>query len=620
VGVTVSLGLLRALWRRYFSGVSVWVVAACALALGLATGVPALLPPSDIYQVVISCGYMLTMLSLGAIWCALHEPERRCWWLAAASAVYGLAVGARPNLLFGAVILLTPVIQAWRERRPIWAALTAATIPISLFGLGLLLYNALRFDNLFEFGQRYELAGYRQVTAQFFNLRYLWFNSRVYFLQPVRWSARFPFVHDTAVPPLPSGYFGVQDPFGVLTNIPLAWLALAVPLAWRERSGQELGTLRLFVAATALLFGMCALPLWFYNSSGGRYEVDFLPALVLLAVVGILGFERALATPGAWLADQPVWRRLVRWGWSVLLGFSVVFNVLVSVKNYAYAGCSVGTMLAVNGRVTEAIRVFENALRIEPDYAEGHHNLGNALWKAGNRPEAIREDEYALRLNPDYAEAHVTLGVALEKLGRPEDAIRHYEEALRIKSDYAAAHVNLGNALLTQGKAQDAVTHYEEALRLNPDDAKAHVNLGNALLTQGKARDGMAHYEEALRINPNDAEAHYNLGIALGQAGRVQEAMEQWEQALRVKPDLADAHYNLGIALGQAGRVQEAIGHFEEALRLKPDLADAHYNLGVALARAGRAPEAIEHYEQALRLRPDLTAARNALARLQAGQ
>jgi tetratricopeptide (TPR) repeat protein len=59
---------------------------------------------------------------------------------------------------------------------------------------------------------------------------------------------------------------------------------------------------------------------------------------------------------------------------------------------------------------------------------------------------------------------------------------------------------------------------------------------------------------------------------------------------------------------------------WEQALRVKPDLADAHYNLGVALARAGRAPEAIEHYEQALRLRPDLTAARNALARLQAGQ
>ena len=69
------------------------------------------------------------MLALAAIWKALHEPERRGWWLAAASLAYGLAVGARPSLLFGAVILLVPVAQAWRERRKIWALLLAATGP-----------------------------------------------------------------------------------------------------------------------------------------------------------------------------------------------------------------------------------------------------------------------------------------------------------------------------------------------------------------------------------------------------------------------------------------------------------------------------------------------------------
>ena len=43
IGFLASVGLLRALWRRYFAEVSVGVVAACALALGLATGVPVLL-------------------------------------------------------------------------------------------------------------------------------------------------------------------------------------------------------------------------------------------------------------------------------------------------------------------------------------------------------------------------------------------------------------------------------------------------------------------------------------------------------------------------------------------------------------------------------------------------
>jgi len=152
VGFLVSVGLLRALWRRYFAEVNVAVVAAGTLALGLATFTPFLLAQCDVHEVSISCGYALTMLALAAIWKALHKPERKGWWLAAASLAYGLAVGARPSLLFGAVILLVPVVQAWRERRKIWAPFISAVGPIILIGLGLMLYNALRFNNPFEFG------------------------------------------------------------------------------------------------------------------------------------------------------------------------------------------------------------------------------------------------------------------------------------------------------------------------------------------------------------------------------------------------------------------------------------------------------------------------------------
>jgi tetratricopeptide (TPR) repeat protein len=588
VGVAVNLGLLRALWRRYFAGVKVGVVAACALAIGLATGVLILLPQSDVWQVPISCGYMLTMLSLGAVWCALHEPERRWKWLMAASVAYGLAVGARPSLLFGGLILLVPVVCAWQERRQIWAALLAAIIPITLIGFGLMLYNALRFDNPFEFGMRYQLNGYRQTTEQFFSPHFLWFNFLVNFLEPARWSTRFPFVHKAATPPLPSGYTEVQDAFGVLTNIPLAWLALAVPLAWRERPDQGRGALRWFVTAVCLLFGMCALTLGFFCTAAGRYQLEFLPALLLLAVIGILSLERALA-------DWPFWRRLVRCGWGVLLGFSVAFTALVSVENYAYAGGSIGRILAAKGQVPEAIRVFENVVRIKPDYAEGHHDLGMALWQAERRQEAMQEYEYALRLKPDYAEAEDTLGTALVKTGRPEDAIPHYEEAIRIYSNlssraikygYVAAHVNLGNALLTQGKAQEASVHYEEALRLNPYDAEAHNNLGAALLKLGRPKDAIRHCEEALRINPDFAKAHNNLGCALEEVGRDQEAMEHWEKSLQ----------------------------------LNPDDAEVHYNLGFTLEKVDRSTEAIEHYKQALAIRPDFTLARNALQQLGASQ
>jgi hypothetical protein len=401
-GFLTSVGLLHAIWRRYFVEVSIVVLAACALALGLTTSAPVVLSQADVYQVPICCGYMLTMLTLTAIWCALHEPERNWLWLAAASAACGLAVGARPSLLFGAVILLVPVAQAYRQQRQIWTLLIAATGPIMLFGLGLMLYNALRFDNPFEFGLRFQLSGLPHTMPQLFSLHDFWFNSRVYFLEPVHWSLEFPYVGRIVPPPIPLGHSDMEGAFGVLTNTPLVWLALAAPLAWRDRSDEAGSILRWFVTAVTLFFGISALTIALYFYTSVRYEVEFLPALVLLAVMGILGLERTLA-------NRPTWRRTARIVWGLLLTFSVTFNLLASVEYHAEAHRILGVTRFQAGKVSEAIEQYKEALRLNPDNAKAHLNLGIALEQTGRVQDAIQHDKQALRIEPDLTEARDAL-------------------------------------------------------------------------------------------------------------------------------------------------------------------------------------------------------------------
>jgi len=612
-GFLASVGVLYALWQRYFAEVSIWVVAAGTLALGLATLMPSLLARCDIYEVATSCGYALTMVALAAVWKALHDSSHRGRWLAAASLAYGLAVGARPTLLFGAAILLVPVAQAWRERQKLWAVWLAAAGPIALIGLGLMVYNLLRFDNPFEFGFRYQLAGDRQIALQVFSPRYLWYNFRVYFLALSRWSGRFPFVHDAIVPARPAGHGRPDQTFGVLTSIPLVWLALAAPLAWRDHSGEERTILSGLLAAMVMLFGFGALTLGFCCYSVGRYELDFLPALVLLAVTGILSLERALA-------GRPVWRRAARWGWSLLLGLSVAFSLLASVKRCAEAHNNLAETLQVMGQVQQATEQYEQALRLNPDYAEAHSNLGDSLMSHGRVQDAIRHYEQALHLKPDYAEAHFNLGIALQKQGRQRKAIEHWKQALRINPDKAEAHYVLGLASMMQGNLQDGISQFEQAVRLKADYAEAHYNLGDALEQTGRLDEAIGHFEQALRIRADYADAHNNLGVALMNQGRLQEAIDHYEEALRIQPDYAQAQCNWANGLIRAGEAQEAIGHYEQALRMAPGFVEAHYNLALALEKTGRPQEAIQQYKLALRFRPGLVEAQSALARLQARQ
>jgi tetratricopeptide (TPR) repeat protein len=467
-GFLAAAAWLGALWRRYFPEVGAGVAAAGILAVGLAAGAPILLQRADVCEVPISFASALVLLALGAVGLAVHRPAQRGRWTAAASLAYGLAIGARPSALFGAAILLLPLaleLTAAGPRRPFRLA-AAAVLPIALCGLGLLLYNFQRFGRPFEFGEHYQLASDRQDTTRHFSLGYLWFNFRVYFLAPVRWSRVFPFAREIVSPPLPAGHAPIEDPFGVLANIPLAWLALAAPLAWRGRDPAARRVLRGLVGAVALVFGTSAVVLGLFYGNCSRYEFEFLPALILLAVVGIFGLERALAA-------RPGWRGAARAGWIMLLAGSLAFNLLESAEHHAVERYNLGNWLRQIGRPLDAIGAFREAIALRPDLAEAHDNLGGTLLQSGKVDEAVTEFRESLRIRPDSAEAHNNLANALFARGQATEAVAEYRETIRLRPGLAAAHFNLANVLSQLGRQAEAETEYREALRLQPDLGRA---------------------------------------------------------------------------------------------------------------------------------------------------
>ncbi len=351
-------------------------------------------------------------------------------------------------------------------------------------------------------------------SVQNFSLSYLWFNLRLYFLESVGWSRHFPFVQRVAVPPLPPGHGKVEGPFGILVDVPLAWLALAVPLAWRNRSVEASSSLRRFVTAVALLFGIGALTIGLYYYTSARFEVDFLPALLLLAVVGILGLEDALA-------NQTAWRRAARWIWGLLLSFSVVFNLLVSAEYHAETHNIWGVELLQAGKVSESVGQFEQALRIKSHYARAHFNLGSALEQMGQVQEAINQYEQSLQLDPDQAETHYTLGLALAQAGRTPEAMKHWEQAVRLVPDFAEAHYNLGVALAQAGRVSEATEHWEQAVRSRPDFTDAHYNLALALEKLDRPTEAIKQYEQTLQLRPDFAAASNALAqLRASQIGR----------------------------------------------------------------------------------------------------
>ena len=167
------------------------------------------------------------------------------------------------------------------------------------------------------------------------------------------------------------------------------------------------------------------------------------------------------------------------------------------------------------GHWKDSEALSRHALEVTEDNWLAHLNLGSALDEKGQSDEAIREFQEALRLKPGYAQAHNNLGVAIVRKGQINEGISQYHEALRLKPDYALAHSNLGIALVRKGQSDEGIGEFQEAIRLKPDYALAHYNLGIALVRKGQSDEAIKEFEKAIRLKPDFAEARNNLARAL---------------------------------------------------------------------------------------------------------
>ncbi len=286
-----------------------------------------------------------------------------------------------------------------------------------------------------------------------------------------------------------------------------------------------------------------------------------------------------------------------------------------AIPNNDVLRCYLGWFLMDQGKLDEAVKNFNEALQINPNFAVAHGNIGCVFVQMGKPNEAIRHFTEALQIEPDSAKVHNNLGAVLAQQGKVDEAVKHYTRALQLEPDFVEAHNNLASALAWQGRFDEAIRHFNEALRIKPDDAKSHNELGRTLLSQGRLDEAIICFNQTLQIEPNFADAHYNLGIIFIRQNKLDKTVTHFTEALRIRPDFTEARSKLGYALTRQGSLDEGIKEYRKVLQMLPDSPDAHNNLGVALAMQGKFDEAVSHFNEALRIDPDFTDARRNLRR-----
>jgi glycosyltransferase involved in cell wall biosynthesis len=93
---------------------------------------------------------------------------------------------------------------------------------------------------------------------------------------------------------------------------------------------------------------------------------------------------------------------------------------------------NLGNLFKTAGDLNHAKIAYENALKIDPNFATGHYNLGMTLKAMGLYTDAIACYQKAIGINPNYADAYQNLGVVLLKLGNLQSSLAAFGRAIAL--------------------------------------------------------------------------------------------------------------------------------------------------------------------------------------------
>jgi len=195
-----------------------------------------------------------------------------------------------------------------------------------------------------------------------------------------------------------------------------------------------------------------------------------------------------------------------------------------------------------------AIPFFEEALRLDPNYAQAHAALASLYWD-------VVQNDWAFDLN-------------MPSIRAEDFANEHLEAALETPTPLA--HVLQARMLASWGLHDDAVVEARQAVALDPNDATTLAGLADALVLAGRPAEAVESIEQAIRLDPHHPPSYLiTLGAARFGMKQYETAAETFERAAKLNPDNEIPLIYLASSYGHLGRIDDADDAIETANDLR---------------------------------------------------
>ncbi len=207
--------------------------------------------------------------------------------------------------------------------------------------------------------------------------------------------------------------------------------------------------------------------------------------------------------------------------------------------------------------ISETMAEFENAIRLDPNFARAHALLGQTYlrqWWQTQDPQlfqrANRETELAVRLDGEDSTCLGLRGVFLINNNDYDAALDVFQRGLQLTPDDTDLNERMAYYLVCTGQATQAIDRALKTIRANPlfFPGTLHDTLGSAFMLSGQ-------YEEAVKsfaaINNPGYYIHVRAAACLAKLGRLDESRMQSRLASKLKPDWPSVDWGFDYKNGE---------------------------------------------------------------------
>jgi tetratricopeptide (TPR) repeat protein len=269
----------------------------------------------------------------------------------------------------------------------------------------------------------------------------------------------------------------------------------------------------------------------------------------------------------------------------------------------------------------KSISCYEKVIKISPDFleaywsltqvymvlekkdslAEIYYKLGLLYGRQQNWERSIASFEQAITINPGYAEAYGRLAQIFSHIGDIKKESDCWYKALSLKPEQAAAeaHYRLGKALQEQQRSQEAILCFERAIQQDRNYTLAYEELAEVFLQKGYKDKAIACYQTIIAQDPQRAIAYYKLGNLWLQQQKYEEAIDAFKQTIQLDPKFPWSYRELVQTFMRSNKWDEAIATCQGILTFVSEYPWVHSQMGNALIQKGEFTEASLCFQKA---------------------